>query len=73
MHRMTLVLAPESEGWTISLLQVTPITTRGGRGHPRLSLDQMLRERLNPQWLKVRARLQRLRENMGDNPVPGGF
>jgi hypothetical protein len=28
MHRMTLVLAPESEGWTISLLQVTPITTR---------------------------------------------
>jgi hypothetical protein len=28
MHRMTLVLAPESEGWTISLLQVTPISTR---------------------------------------------
>ncbi len=30
------------------------------RTRPPLSLDQMLRERLNPQRLKVRARLQRL-------------
>jgi ketosteroid isomerase-like protein len=28
MHRMTLVLAPESEDWAIYLLQVTPIITR---------------------------------------------
>jgi hypothetical protein len=28
MHRMTLVLARKCEGWTISLLQVTPIITR---------------------------------------------